>query len=651
MLRWVLAVTLGGAIVITGQDAAQLARQLDRTVEYRDISIASDGSGVAWIQSTAGGDDAILYRKPLGTAASTPTRIRVGTQSTRHDGGPAWSPNGKTLAFFSNGGSGEQMQLWTVEGNGSTARKRTHLNGYVDRLRWSPDGSKIAFLYIEGGGGGGPLTAAPAQVGVIDEGIHNQRIAVFDVASESVRTVSPSDLNIYDFDWSPDGARFVVSAAPGPGDNNWWIARIHIVDVASGTAKELYRPSLQIATPRWSPDGKQIAFIEGLMSDEGFHGGDIFTVPAQGGTATNRTPGRKSSPSSVHWTAPDRLLFTEWAGGGSAVSTLDLSSGVAETLWRGPHGIHSDGFQPNIAIAKDGRTSVIVRESFTEPPELWAGRIGEWKALTHYNAAQSPLSGQAETLEWASEGRHVQGWLLPPKQVAPGRKYPMVVIIHGGPSGGQTPHWLAGSSLPVLLAARGYYVLFPNPRGSYGQGEDFTRANVKDFGGGDLRDIMAGVDHALAHYPIDPERLGVTGWSYGGYMTMWTVTQTNRFHAAMAGAGIANWQSYYGENLIDQWMIPFFGASVYDDAAVYAKSSPITFIKNVKTPTLIIVGERDAECPAPQSFEFWHALKTLGVPTQLVVFPGEGHRFMKPKNRIEMQDRSLAWFDKYLQAH
>src|SRR5438876_639738 len=163
-----------------------------------------------------------------------------------------------------------------------------------------------------------------------------------------------------------------------------------------------------------------------------------------------------------------------------------------------------------------------------------------------------------------------------------------------------------------------------------------------------LRDTLAGVDAAMAKYPIDPARLGVTGWSYGGYMTMWTVTQTNRFRGAVAGAGIANWQSYYGQNLIDQWMIPFFGASVYDDPAIYEKSSPIHYIKNVKTPTLVIVGERDAECPSSQSYEFWHALKTLGVPTQLIIYPGEGHLFIDPKNQADRTDQTVAWFDKYL---
>jgi len=154
---------------------------------------------------------------------------------------------------------------------------------------------------------------------------------------------------------------------------------------------------------------------------------------------------------------------------------------------------------------------------------------------------------------------------------------------------------------------------------------------MKDFGYGDLRDIISGVDAVTKELPsIDPQRVGIWGWSYGGYMTMFAVTQTQRFRAAVSGAGLSNWQSYYGENDITQWMVPYFGASVYDDPAVYAKSSPMTFIKHVKTPTLVLVGERDGECPAPQSFEFWRALKTLNVPTQLVVYPDEGHRIAKP---------------------
>jgi len=194
----------------------------------------------------------------------------------------------------------------------------------------------------------------------------------------------------------------------------------------------------------------------------------------------------------------------------------------------------------------------------------------------------------------------------------------------------------------------GYFVLQPNPRGSYGQGEAFAQANRKDFGYGDLRDILAGVDTALAQYSIDPARVGLTGWSYGGFMTMFAVTQTHRFKAAVAGAGISDWLSYYGENSIDQWMIPYFGASVYDDPAVYAKSSAINYIKSADTPTLVVVGDRDGECPAPQSFEFWHALRDRHVPTQLVVYPNEGHGFVDPTHRRDVIERAVEWFNRYM---
>jgi len=181
--------------------------------------------------------------------------------------------------------------------------------------------------------------------------------------------------------------------------------------------------------------------------------------------------------------------------------------------------------------------------------------------------------------------------------------------------------------------------------GKFRSGGGVRASNVKDFGQGDLRDILLGVDEVVRTLPVDPKRLGIAGWSYGGYMTMWTVTQTRRFRAAVAGAGIANWQSYYGENLIDQWMIPYFGASVYENPAVYARSSPINFIRNVTTPTLVAVGDSDAECPAPQSYEFWHALRTRGIKTQLVVYPGEGHAIRKPENVQDLLERTIAWFN------
>lgn len=652
VMKWPLIL-----VMLPGMAAAQtapLTEQLGRTVLYQDIAIAPDGSYAAWAQAVAAKIPAATLHIASTATGARAVAVAIPDAGTRTDADPAWAPDARTLAFFSTAGEKDQRQLWTVAPDGSDPSKRTQLKGYAARPRWSHDGKRIAFLYIEGAGGGGPLFAAPPATGVIDTEIHNQRIAVLDLATGHLQQVSPADLHVYDYDWSPDDQRFVATAAPGPGDNNWWIAQLYLIDAATGHARSIYKPSLQLAIPRWSPDGQSVAFIEGLMSDEGFHGGDLLTLSLAAdrpGTAAQRPTARtvKYSVGALYWQSTDRILFTEASGGGSAISELAQKTGKVKTLWKGDEDVHAFGNFPNFALSRDGAFSAVVRSSYQQAPEVWAGPIGRWHKLTDNNREQRPAWGQAQSLEWANDGFSVQGWLLPPKEVQPGRRYPMVVLIHGGPAWMARPEWPAEFPLTApMLASQGYFVLEPNPRGSYGQGEAFTQANVKDFGGGDLRDILAGVDAAIARYPIDPQRLGVTGWSYGGYMTMWTVTQTRRFRAAMAGAGLANWQSYYGENLIDRWMIPFFGASVYDEPAVYAKSSPINFIKKVQTPTLIQVGEYDAECPAPQSYEFWHALRTLGVPTQLVVYAGEGHLFMKPQNRTEMQDRTIAWFNKYL---
>jgi len=637
--------------MLTAQTTQQLTEQLGKTVLYGDVALSPDGAHVAWVQSTAASTSKQTYiRETSKDAPATLVKIPITRERTDFD--PVWSSDSKTLAVFSGAGEKEQRQLWMVNADGSDPKKITNLKGYAARPRWSHDGKQIAFLYIEGAGGGGPLMAAAATTGVVDTAIHNQRIAVLDTASGKLRQVSPENLHIYDYDWSPNDRMFVATAAPGPGDNNWWIAQIYTIDVGNGNAPSIYKPSLQVALPRWSPDGNSIAFIEGLMSDEGFHGGDLFTMTVNGRDVVNRTPSRKTSVNSFFWQAPDRILVIEYLGGGSAISELSLTSNSERTIWKGPDGIHAFGNFPNFALSRDGKFAAAVRGTYDSPPDVFAGPLGEWRQLTNNNAGLHTNWGNAESIEWTNEGFNIQGWLVPPAKVEADKKYPMVVLIHGGPSGVTTSEWPAsfGMSRAIIaaLSARGYYVLLPNPRGSYGQGEEFTRANVKDFGGGDLRDDLAGVDAAIKKYPIDPNRLGVTGWSYGGYMTMWTVTQTNRFHAAVAGAGIANWQSYYGQNLIDQWMIPFFGAPVYDDPAVYEKSSPIRFIKNVKTPTLVIAGERDAECPSAQSYEFWHALKTLGVPTHLIVYPGEGHLFIKPEHQVDRMEQTVGWFDKYL---
>ena len=296
--------------------------------------------------------------------------------------------------------------------------------------------------------------------------------------------------------------------------------------------------------------------------------------------------------------------------------------------------------------ARAGAIVALVRVSFADPPEVWAGSPAALRQVSTSNVGATRLYGKAVSLRWKSDQFTPQGWLVYPLDYNQRGRYPMVTIVHGGPSAETVPSF--GNRNVSALASQGYFVFMPNPRGSFGQNEAFTKANVKDFGYGDWRDDLAGVDAVLEDAPIDPNRLGLMGWSYGGYMAMWGETQTTRFKAIVAGAGIVNWQSYYGQNKIDQWMVPFFGASVYQDPAVYAKSSPITFIMRSKTPVLIFQGERDEEVPAPQAFEFWHAMVTLGVPTKLIVYADEGHGPQKMANQIDILTQTVSWFNRYL---
>ncbi|MDP9146860.1 MAG: S9 family peptidase [Acidobacteriota bacterium] len=655
-------------------------KTLFATRRFEQTVISPDGKRVAWVETLVGKDGAAFGKTAIyvadAAANATPRRLTVGAAAKgessgigagagHEEGNVAWSPDSKRIAFLSDAAKTGQRQLYVVNAAGGVARKMTSVKGFLAAPAWSPDGQTIAVLFTENATrAAGPLVAETPATGEIKDAFYEQRIAVIDVASGKLRQISPADTYIYEYDWSPDGLRFVVTAALGNGDNNWWIAELYTLEATSGLMKAIYKPQFQIANPVWSPDGERIAFIEGLMSDEGLTGGDIYTVSAAAGesqnakassenstganvnsSAENLTPEMKVSASWITWTPEKKIILGEYVGGDAGIASVDPTSKKIEPLWRGGETLTTGGTGTTLSIARDGKTMAFVRHSYAAPPEVWAGVVGDWKQITRRNESVTRVWGDAKSISWKSGGHDVQGWLVYPRNFDATRKYPLVLYVHGGPSYAYLSHWPSTRDYGSALAGAGYFVLLPNPRGSFGQGGAFTRANVKDFGEGDFQDILAGVDEAIRIAPIDPDRLGLTGWSYGGFMTMLGVTKTNRFKAAVAGAGISNWQSYYGENSIDQWMIPFFGKSVYDDPEIYAKSSAVNFIKKVKTPTLIVVGDSDGECPTPQSYEFWHALKAEGVETQLVVYEHEGHMFVKPAHQRDVIERTLAWFD------
>jgi len=619
---------------------------LDSVKHFHDVAISPDGARVAWSEGVRDAE----ARETLGAisvadrSSGAARRLTAAADGKPHrEWGAAFSPDTQTIAFLSDAEKPPQLQIWTAPAAGGPPKQLTRIEGQLADLRWAPDGKSIACLFVRGSTQEtGALVAYKRDAGVVGETIEEQRIAVADVASGAIREVSPRDLYVYDYDWAPDGKTFAAEAAKGSGTNNYWLAELYLVEAATGHTRSIWKPPLQIACPRFSPDGSAIAVIHGIMSDEGSTGGDVWTVPTAGGAAANLMPDMKASASALFWRRPDEVVFSEAVDGEQGVAALDPGKRTLKTLWKGPT------WPERLALSRDGSASAAILQSYREAPEAGAGPIGAWKSISRANTGAKAWWGEAKSLHWKSDGETVQGWLLYPLDFDPSKRYPMIVSVHGGPSSDQRLAW--PSRWTGALPSQGYFLFLPNPRGSYGFGEKFTQGNVKDFGGGDLRDILTGVDEALKSAPIDPARLGIVGWSYGGYMTMWAVTQTNRFAAAVAGAGIVDWRSYYGQNKIDTWMLPFFGASVYDDPAVYAKSSPIEFIKKVKTPTLVLHGERDSEVPTPQGYEFWHALKALGVDTQLVIYPDEGHGIRKLEHQHDIVRRTVGWFDRYLAA-
>ncbi len=641
----------------------QILAQRAKVREIPAVALSHDGRQLAWLVEH---DHKTRLMLASGNGRDAHA-VEVPGECTAR--GIRWAPRADELAVLTRCNVDPSNTrpirgaIWLLNVDaGAAPRKLTDITGFADDMQWSRDGRHIAFLYVPGATRLPFATASGnPRVGVIGESdIRVEHVARIAVAGGAPKVLTPDALYVYEFALSPDGKRLAYTAAPPPGDNNWWTASLYVQDarrdakprmiVDPGTVQGSLH-GLQMALPRWSPDGKRVLFIGGLMSDRGATGGDIYSAPGTGGTPVNLTPGIKVTPSWFGFLAPGKLLVNQIARGSVEVTeyALDAASARQTRRWFGVAGRIGDGRAALSVSLSDTtpRRVAFTQSGFDAPPEVHAGVLGPAAppAVTSINADLEPGWGKARSVTWKSDGFDVQGWLMYPANFDPNKTYPMIVYVHGGPSWVNLPSWNGNAG---ALSEFGYFVLMPNPRGSFGEGEAFAQAIRNQMGYGDLDDILAGVDAVEKIAPIDDARLGMMGWSYGGFMSMFAPTRTDRFKAVVAGAGISDWQSYYGQNQIDQWMLPFFGASLYDDPAAYAKSSAINFIKRTRTPALIVVGERDEEVPAPQSFEYWHALKTLGVPTTLVVYANQGHHISDRADQEDILRRTLDWFGKYL---
>ncbi len=635
---WLAALTLAVSLPACG------AEDSGGFHDFRSLAVSADGKHVASIEAQEDGTDrdvpATLWIRDLdGAAAAVKLSCMPGPNCSVSS--PTWSSDGR-LSFLLTRSTDGVTAIETLDPGASVPHRVLEFDGPLDALRYGPDDRLAVLATANAHKNVGRTEAGAPLLGAIDgDGPDEQRIAV--VAGGNLEFVSPPDLYVYEYDFLPNGG-FVATAAPGDGDSQWWIAKLYVFDAAGARVVFAPAPREQLASPSAAPDGKSVAFIGGWMSDFGSTGGDAFVLrlDTPGAAPKNLTRDSRATVTALDWHCGGGL--TGLLLRADQVSLVRLDAPADKPLWTGPESL-AGGDGGGISCAAHGAAAVL--SSFTAAPEIVAGPLGAWHAITHENAGITvPLT--AQSVKWRNDGLEVQGWLLQPRSHDPRTApLPMIVLVHGGPEAAARNRYVPATATTRALLSAGWAVFEPNYRGSFGQGERFAAASIRDLGGGDWRDVYSGIDAAERAAPIDDSRLGIMGSSYGGYMAMWAVTQTHRFRAAVANAGVSDWLSLEGEAPQAGSDEVNFGGSVYDDAAPYLRASPIMHMRGVTTPTLITVGERDLECPMPQSQEFYTALRALAVPAEFYVYPGEGHGYQKAENRVDFRRRAVRWFQRW----
>jgi dipeptidyl aminopeptidase/acylaminoacyl peptidase len=569
---------------------------------------------------------------------------------------PRWSPDGKWLAFIS--ARSGKPNLWLIHPDGGEGRQLTDVDTGVHNFSWSRDGGWIAFI------GSDPVSpeesAHKDDPRVVDKDIKYSRIYRVKVDLDTAEKPKPvrvtqGAFNVESLDWSPDGKFIVFSHQPTPSINDWRNADISIVPSEGGEPRLLAGGEGADNSPLFSPDGKTIAFLSACGDFAWAWHGRICLMPASGGEVTELPETADGSPWPVEW-APDGSgiyymevehthfhLFFMPVGGGEPHLVSPLPG-----VWSAPD------------ISADGRLIAFSREDLAQPAEIYTLRLSapgktdgaEPMKITSFNDSLPDLPlAKSEVISWTSfDGAQIEGILCYPLNYEEGKRYPLLLSIHGGPSDVYIRNFTAAPDFYPLQAfqAKGFFVLRPNPRGSSGYGWRFRYANFSDWGGGDYKDLMAGVDYLISKGMVDPERLGSMGWSYGGYMTAWITTQTNRFKAAAVGAGVINLVSFTGTTDILGFIPSYFEGEFWERNDIIQARSPLYNIKNATTPTLILHGEADFRVPVSQGYELYHALKRKGVEVEMVVYPGVLHWPQEPKPVLDIMKRHLEFFSKKL---
>jgi dipeptidyl aminopeptidase/acylaminoacyl peptidase len=596
----------------------------------------------------------------------TKTKLtRQFTSGPRADFHPRWSPDGKRLAFFSDRLEDGKLQIFVMDRDGGEAQVVTDVKGRIDTssnrgaLQWSPDGKLLYFLAVE------PETEQEKKKRESkDDAIEYEKNQKFtrlwsvEVATRKQTQITNGNVQIWEAHLSPYGREFAVIFTERPDEGAWYRSSLGRISTRGGALRTIFTPEKrQICFPRWSPDGKQIAFLSSVWSDRGVFQGAVFVVDVRGGEPRCLTGDFPGSFGCVEWIRDGHaLLAAGHEKGQAAFCEIDVKSGRARTLWREAKCL-SEHQWPRFTMSKDKQTIAIVREGPREPRNVWRGTLRangalKWDRLTNVLPNINEFSfGDQEIIQWRSrDGMEIHGVLIKPVGYKKGRRYPLIVCPHGGPTSLVANGFLISNLWSQNLANRGYAVFLPNFRGSTGFGLKFAEANVGDMGGMDFNDIDSGVDALIERGIADPHRLGLGGWSYGGFMTCWSVTQTDRYKAAIMGAGISNWLSFHGNTEIHAWDMCHYDANPYERDGVHARFSGMNYVSRVRTPTLILHGENDRCVPIEQAYQFHRALRDHNVESELVIYPRAGHGISEKTHWLDLRKRVGDWYDKYVKG-
>jgi dipeptidyl aminopeptidase/acylaminoacyl peptidase len=623
------------------------AFDLMKVVNVGAPRIAPDGTRVAYTASETKTEKDKEWKSvtQVWVTPMSGTAARQYTRGEKSANAPEWSPDGKLLAFLSDREKDGERQVWMMPSDGGEAWAVTSHKGGITAFHFSPDGKQLAFVANDQPNKDEEeRKKLKDDTILIDRDLKMAHLWLFNIEKKEEKRLTEGDFTVSDPQWSPEGNRISYTTRPTPKADDSGLSDVWVMNTSSGNKKKIEDTRDSSDNARWSPDGKWIAYTGVTDPNSAVSTTYVYLVSSAGGTPKQLTPKFDLNAGAPVWSRDGKsLYFSANVLEAIEIFSADVASGNVTQLSK-------TGSNINLAeISKDGNTVIGTLTLPNAPAEIYKSNLKFTQPVTlssHNRWLSEFTLADTEVVKWKSkDGTEIEGVLTKPVE-SDGGKWPLLLNPHGGPTGASTNTF---NGTVQVLAANGFAVLQPNVRGSTGKGLTFAQANKNAWGKGDYEDCMTGVDALIARGLADQDRLGAFGWSYGGYMTFWILTQTDRFKAVSPGAGLTNIYSMYSQNDIQRYLRWFYSDKApWDATELYWDRSPMKYVNNVKTPTMIMHGQVDTRVPIAQAQEFYRALRERNVPVEFVVYPRENHGFTEPRHQMDRVQRYVRFFAKYL---